>query len=108
MVVGGGRPNLMLAQVQVFCLGPGPGPDLTGTGPGMDLGPGMGPGMGPGPELDNISEPEQIICPFIKEDQRMEGIVPHLLSRLKTGCLDLGLEEASLGIHSFLLEEEIK
>ena len=39
-----------------------PGQDLTGTGPGMDLGPGMGPGMGPGlgpgvgpgPELDNI------------------------------------------------------
>ena len=38
----------------------------------------------------------------------MEGIVSHLLSRLKTGCLDLGLEEASLGIHSFLLEKEIK
>ena len=56
----------------------------------------------------HISEPEQIIYPFIKEDQRMEGIVSHLLSRLKTGCLDLGLEEASLGIHSFLLEKEIK
>ena len=39
----GGRPNLMLAQVQVFC--PGPGQDLRGTGPGFDL--------GPGPELDN-------------------------------------------------------
>ena len=25
----------MLAQVQVFC--PGPGPDLNGTGPGLDL-----------------------------------------------------------------------
>ena len=47
-MVGGGRPNLMLAQVQVFCPGPGPGQDLTGTGPGM------GPGMGPGPELDNF------------------------------------------------------
>ena len=35
--VGGGRPNLMLAQVQVFCQGPGPGQDLTGTGPGLDL-----------------------------------------------------------------------
>ena len=57
----------MLAQVQVFCLGPGPGQDLTGNGPGLDLDltwdlqwdlqwdlePGMGPGMGPGPELDN-------------------------------------------------------
>ena len=38
----GGRPNLMLAQVLVFC--PGPGQDLTGldvewtwTGPGLDL-----------------------------------------------------------------------
>ena len=50
----GGRPNLVLAQVQVFCPGPGPGQDLTGTTPGTDLGPGMGPGMGPGPELDNI------------------------------------------------------
>ena len=34
---GGGRPNLMLAQVQVFCPGPGPGQDLTGNGPGLDL-----------------------------------------------------------------------
>ena len=40
--VVGGRPNLMLAQVLVFC--PGPGQDLAGldldwtwTGPGMDL-----------------------------------------------------------------------
>ena len=51
-MVGGGRPNLMLAQVQVFV------PlsldlldltwDLTWTGPGPDLGP------GPGPELDNL------------------------------------------------------
>ena len=51
-MVSGDRPNLMLAQVQDFC--PGPGQDLTWTGPGPDLGPGMGPGMGPGPELDNI------------------------------------------------------
>ena len=51
---------------------------------------------------------EQTINPFIKEDQRMEGIVSHLPSRLKAGCLDLGLEEASLGIHLFLLEKEIK
>ena len=51
-MVGGDRPNLMLAQVQVFCPGQGPGQDLSGTGPGPDLGPGMGPGMGPGPELD--------------------------------------------------------
>ena len=28
-MVGGGRPNLMLAQVKVFCPGPGPGQDLT-------------------------------------------------------------------------------
>ena len=28
---GGGRPNLMLAQVPVFCPGPCPGQDLTGT-----------------------------------------------------------------------------
>ena len=34
---GGGRPNLMLAQVQEFCPGPGPGQDLTGNGPGLDL-----------------------------------------------------------------------
>ena len=35
LVGGGDRPNLMLAQVQVFCPGPGPGPgqDLSGTGP---------------------------------------------------------------------------
>ena len=45
-VGGGGRPNLMLAQVQVFCPGLGPGQDLTGTGPGL----------GPGPELDNCQE----------------------------------------------------
>ena len=51
---------------------------------------------------------EQTINPFIKEDQRMEGIVSHLPSRLKAGCLDLGLEGASLGIHLFLLEKEIK
>ena len=56
---GGDRPNLVLAQVQEFC--PGPGQDLSGTWPGLeldltwDLGPGMGPGMGPGPELDNIA-----------------------------------------------------
>ena len=53
---GGDRPNLMLAQVQVFCPGPGPGPgpdwDLTWTGPG----PTLGPGLGPGPELDNIPD----------------------------------------------------
>ena len=47
MCTSGERPNLMLAQVQVF--GPGPGQDLSGTGPRPDL----GPGMGPGPELDN-------------------------------------------------------
>ena len=42
--VVGGRPNLMLAQVLVFCPGPSPGQDLTGldldwtwNGPGMDL-----------------------------------------------------------------------
>ena len=35
--MGGDRPNLMLAQVQVFCPGPGPGQDLTGTWPGLDL-----------------------------------------------------------------------
>ena len=46
----GDRPNLVLAQVHVFCPGQGPGQDLNGTGPGMDL----GPGLGPGPELDNI------------------------------------------------------
>ena len=40
--MGGGRPNLVLAQVQVFCPGPGPCQDLTGIGPGTDLGPGMG------------------------------------------------------------------
>ena len=34
---GGDRPNLVLAQVLVFCPGPGPGKDLTGTGPGKDL-----------------------------------------------------------------------
>ena len=58
--VVGGRPNLMLAQVQVFCPGSGQGQDLTGNGPGLDLdwtwtgpGPDLGPGMGPGPELDN-------------------------------------------------------
>ena len=37
MVGGGDRPNLMLAQVQDFCPGPGPGQDLTGTWPGLDL-----------------------------------------------------------------------
>ena len=37
VVVVGGRPNLMLAQVQEFCPGPGPGQDLTGTWPGLDL-----------------------------------------------------------------------
>ena len=44
VVVVGGRPNLVLAQVLVFCPGPGPGQDLTGldldwtwNGPGMDL-----------------------------------------------------------------------
>ena len=44
LVVVGGIPNLVLAQVLVFCPGPGPGQDLTGldldwtlTGPGMDL-----------------------------------------------------------------------
>ena len=62
----------------------------------------------PQPIINPLHISEQIIYPFIKEDQRMEGIVSHLLSRLKTGCLDLGLEEASLGIHSFLLEKEIK
>ena len=36
-MVGGDRPNLMLAQVQVFCPGPGPGQDLTGIGSGLDL-----------------------------------------------------------------------
>ena len=39
----------------------------------------------------------------------MEEIVSHPIpSRLKAGCLDSGLEGASLGIHLFLLEEEIK
>ena len=32
--VGGGRPNLVLAKVHVFC--PGPGQDLTGPGPELD------------------------------------------------------------------------
>ena len=37
-VGGGGRPNLVLAQVQVFCPGPGPSPDLTGLDwTGLDL-----------------------------------------------------------------------
>ena len=37
VVVVGGRPILVLAQVQVFCPGQGQGQDLTGNGPGLDL-----------------------------------------------------------------------
>ena len=60
---GGGRPNLMLAQVQGFC--PGPGQDLTGTGTGP--GPDLGPGMGPGPELDNIALTTGLLSTLIQE-----------------------------------------
>ena len=52
---GGGRPNLMLAQVQVFCPGPRPGQDLTGDLTWTEPGPDLGPGLGPEPELDNKS-----------------------------------------------------
>ena len=77
-MVGGGRPNLMLAQVQVFCPGPGPGQDLTGTGPGM------GPGMGPGPELDNFTFLIFYLCSSIPRFHRV--VWPPVSQPPEKGC----------------------